>query len=107
MFYIKLCAAVCLFVILYGCAPNIDKKTEADTLSAETRNLEVEGELESIFLEMHLTALQKISALKKSSANQALKFEIISIVNTAEEFYLKGDIIEAIELLNEADELLE
>jgi hypothetical protein len=85
----------------------IEVATEIHPESEPILRFEDEETLEDIFLKMHLVITQKISAPKQRAMKKTVTFEIISIVNTAEEFYLQGDTIEAIELLNEVEELLE
>ena len=111
MLYLKLCVAASLLVIFNGCTPKIQNGTEtAAELHPEAEPIGEFGDkktLEDIFLKLHLIITQKMSVRKDRTLKESVTFEIISIVNTAEEFYLQGDTIEAIELLNEAEELLE
>jgi hypothetical protein len=63
-------------------------------------------EFDRLFLEIHSNLVLELSRLEKSGEDGTTLAEIWSFVRTAEEFYLEGRPLAAIQLLTEAELLL-
>lgn len=113
MLYIKSLAAFCLLVTLSGCFGSSPVKGSLNSLEEPRPELVITGDLddvetlEEIFLELHAGISGEISdRIHESPGNTGL-LEARSIVDASFDMYSDGYIIEAINLIYDAEELLE
>ena len=102
-----LSAIMALFIVLAGCA---EAPPAFDDLSSMHRIDQIDStdsvELERIFIDSHSRILGEITRLERSTQHDVNLIEIKSIVIIAEEVYLQGNVMLALNLLTEAELLL-
>lgn len=103
------CAAGLVALLAVSCGASrpavVPGNGGADTLSAFADSIEIAA-LDEIFIEKHASLIAEFARREKESALEAGVVEARSFVDAAEELYLRGRIVAATRLLDEADRLL-
>jgi len=97
---------IVLLALVAGCAsspPAVPRPGEAARAGAAPEDSAAAEAYEEIFLELHSELLGELGRKETGGAPDAHVIEARAIVQIAEEIYLEGNVLLAIQLLNEAE----
>ena len=105
---LKILGAVLLLFIHVGCASPPPARTSGGTreIQAASADSLSESHLDELFADIHEEAISTLRRKSAAGDDNLTLIEAESIIKLAEEEYLRGNMLLAIELLYEAKQLL-
>ena len=107
---VKLCTAVIISQFLVCCATSPPPAQEENVRPGEIFVSGLDSLYASsydfLFIQLHTDIIREFRRLEVKHQSSARLIEARSVVRTAEQIYLEGDFIVAIELLTEVEEIL-
>ena len=104
-----LSTAVILSHFLVCCAttpPSVQEETRpGEVLLSKSDSLQVSS-YDLLFIQLHTDIIRELKRLEERDQSSARLIEARSVVRAAEQIYLEGDFIVAVELLTEVEEIL-
>lgn len=106
---VKLSTAVILGHFLVCCAttppPAQENARPGEVFASELDSLNASS-YDFLFIQLHTDIIKELQRLEVEHQSSARLIEAGSVMQTAEQIYLEGDYIMAIELLTEVEEIL-